>query len=208
MQRDEEYDQVAGWVPDSLRRRLPDWLRRSLNRTYWLFYDLRDYVAESVGWLPSHRLRLLLYRHVLGIRNGRGSSVHRGCRFYRPPRIKIGAHVVINRDTLLDGRMGITIGDNVSISEGIAVFTLEHDPNSPTFETRGAPVRIHDYVFVGARVIILPGVTVGEGSVLAAGAVVTRDVAPFTIVAGSPARPIGERRQNLTYILNHRKWLG
>ena len=50
--------------------------------------------------------------------------------------------------------------------------------------------------------IVLPGVTIGEGAIVAAGAVVTRDVAPYTIVAGAPARPVGERRRDLSYQLN------
>jgi maltose O-acetyltransferase len=104
--------------------------------------------------------------------------------------------------------MGLTVGNHVSISEGVAVFTLGHDPASPEFEKRGAPVCIGDRVFVGTRAMILPGVTVGEGAVVAAGALVTRDVAPFTMVAGVPAQPIGQRPRHLTYILNYRKFLG
>ena len=139
---------------------------------------------------------------------GSHNSVHRGCRFYRPTGVRISTHTVINRDVLLDGRMGLVIGANVSISEGVAIFTLEHAPNNPTFETQGAPVHIGDRVFVGARAILLPRVAIGEGAVVAAGAVVTHDVEPFAIVAGVPARPIGQRRQDLTYTLDYRKFLG
>ena len=136
------------------------------------------------------------------------TSIHRNCRFYRPGGVSIGAHTVINRDVLLDGRSGLRIGDNVSISEGSQILTLEHDPNSPSFEWSGAPVIIGDRVFLGARAIILPGMTVGEGAVVAAGAVVTHDVPPYTIVGGVPARPIGERRRDLAYSLDYRKFLG
>ncbi len=104
--------------------------------------------------------------------------------------------------------MGLIIGANVSVSEGAAFFTLEHDPNSEDFANRGAPVRIGDRVFIGARAIILPGVTIREGAVVAAGAVVTHDVEPFAIVAGVPARPIGQRSEDLEYKLKYRKFLG
>ncbi|MDD3826514.1 MAG: acyltransferase [Anaerolineae bacterium] len=204
----DEYHAVAHKAPDWLRRWLPHWLRRGLNRSYWLFYDLRDFVAEATGWLPFHGVRMLVYRHLLRIKIGGGSSIHRGCRFYRPSAVQIGPSTVINRDVLFDGRMGLVIGESVSISEGAAMFTLEHDPNSPSFENRGGPIRIGDRVFIGARALVLPGITVGEGAVVAAGAVVTHDVPPFTIVAGVPARPIGERRRDLTYTLDYRKWLG
>jgi maltose O-acetyltransferase len=122
--------------------------------------------------------------------------------------VQIGDHSIINRDVILDGRMGLKIGSNVSISEGALLLTLEHDPNSLTFDNRGGAVTIGNRVFVGARAIILPGITLGEGAVVAAGAVVTHDVPPFTIVGGVPARPIGERRSDLIYTLDYRKFLG
>lgn len=189
-------------------RGLPLSVKRLLNALYWRGYDARDYLAEIVGRIPSHTVRRFFYRKLLGIVIGAHSSVHRGCRFYQPAGVHIGKHTVINRDILLDGRAGLTIGDNVSISEGAALFTLEHDPNSPTFASRGATVRISDFAFVGARAILLPGVTVGQGAVVAAGAVVTHDVDPFTIVAGVPARPIGERSRDLDYRLEYQKFLG
>jgi acetyltransferase-like isoleucine patch superfamily enzyme len=203
-----DYQQRSSRLSPRLRRLIPFGLRSFLTKLYWHWYDARDSIAEAVGWLPSHGLRLLLYRRFLRISIGQRTSIHRNCRFYRPSGVSIGSHSIINRDVLLDGRMGLQIGDNVSVSEGAAIITLEHDPNSPTFETRGAAVRIGDRVFVGARAILLPGVAIGEGAVVAAGAVVTRDVEPFVIVAGVPARPIGQRRHDLTYTLDYRKFLG
>ena len=56
------------------------------------------------------------------------TKLHRG--MYRATGVQIGSHSIVNRDVLLDGRLSLTIGDNVSISEGVAIFTLEHDPNN------------------------------------------------------------------------------
>lgn len=201
-------DVLTGAKTDRFKRLLPAWAKRAIMRLYWLGYDARDYLIELVGVMPSHSMRHLCYCYLLGVRIGAHTSVHRGCRFYRSSGVQIGTHSIINREVLLDGRMGLQIGDNVSISEGVAIFTLEHDPNSPDFANRGAPVQIEDYVFVGARAIILPGVTVGRGAVVAAGAVVTRDVEPFTIVGGVPAKPIGQRTHDLRYQLDYRKFLG
>jgi maltose O-acetyltransferase len=191
-----------------LRTHIPTPVKRFVHRVYWLGYDTRDFLIEQSGHLWSHELRLWLYRHLFKVVIEPHTSIHRLCRFYCPAGITIGTHTVINREVLLDGRSGLTIGNNVSISEGAVILTLEHDPNSPTFENRGAPVAIHDRVFIGTQAMILPGVTIGEGAIVAARAVVTRDVAPYTIVAGVPARPIGERTRELTYTLDYRKFLG
>lgn len=203
-----DYQRLAGVVPPGLRQRLPYWLRRALNRLYWVWYDSLDFLVELTGKAPFHTLRLFIYRYVFRMKIGAGTSIHRHCRFYRPAGVQLGQHTVLNRDVFLDGRTGVQIGNNVSISEGVAVWTLEHDPHSPTFAERGAPVRIGDHVFIGARALVLPAVTIGEGAIVGAGAVVTRDVAPGAIVAGVPARPIGQREANLDYILDYRKFLG
>lgn len=202
------YTQTKDCFPLWIRRVLPYWLRQLIVRAYWHWYDTRDWIAEIVGQLPLHSLRLLIYRHVLGVHIGKCTNLHRRCRFYHPHGVRIGNNTVINRDILLDGRMGITIGNNVSISEGVVILTLEHDPQDASFGVRGNPVFIGDRVFVGTRAIILPGVTVGEGAVVAAGAVVAHNVPPYTIVGGVPAQPIGDRQRDLDYTLNYRKFLG
>jgi maltose O-acetyltransferase len=99
---------------------------------------------------------------------------------------------------MLDGRGGtIAIGDYVDIAPEVQIWTLEHDPMDPAFGVKSAGVVIEDHAWIASRAILLPGVRVGKGGVVAAGAVVTRDVEPYTIVAGVPARPIGMRTMEL-----------
>jgi maltose O-acetyltransferase len=74
------------------------------------------------------------------------------------------------------------------------VYNSEHDLESEEFDAIVAPVEIGDYVFIGPRAIILPGVKIGRGAVVAAGAVVTKSVPDFIIVGGVPAKEIGERK--------------
>lgn len=157
-------------LPKWLRQLAPSPLKCLGNGLFWLWYDARDFLAEQTGHLWFHGLRLWVYRHLLGITVGPYTSMHRNCRFYRPSHISVGKNTIINRDVLLDGRRGLYVGDNVSISEDVVIFTLEHDPNSPDFASRGAEVRLEDYVFVGARAIILPGISIGRGGVVASGA--------------------------------------
>ena len=85
-------------------------------------------------------------------------------------------------------------GNHVNIGSSVMIYNSEHDIDSEDFHAISAPVEIEDYVFIGPRAIILPGVTVKKGAVVGAGAVVTKDVEEFKIVGGVPARIIGERK--------------
>jgi acetyltransferase-like isoleucine patch superfamily enzyme len=169
---------------------------------------LTNYVVNRV---PSFALRRLWYHRVLGVVIGEHAGIHLGCYiwFYGPRQIRrdgltIGAYSRINRDCCLDARGSLRIGDNVSLSPEVMVLTAAHrvEDSHFQFESR-APVVINDHVWVGARATILPGVTLGRGCIVAAGAVVSRDVEPLAIVAGVPARKVGTRPAAATdYVLD------
>ncbi len=148
--------------------------------------------------VPFYSIRHAYLRGILGFPIGRGTAVHMGC-FFTGRRISIGADSVINRRCYLDGRAGLVIGDKVSVSPECYILSLTHDVNSPDFKAIPKPVEIKDYVWLGARCIILPGVTLGEGCVAAAGAVVSKPAEDYAIVAGVPARKIGDRQRGLNY---------
>jgi len=119
-----------GGPQNSRLRRLPRPVKRVLSVSYWIIYDSTDYLAETIGVIPSHMIRLFLYRHLLRVNIGQSTSLHRGCRLYRPASIQIGAYSVINRDVLLDGRMGQLISADARNTEGEAVSTLEDNPKA------------------------------------------------------------------------------
>ncbi|MBI3945606.1 MAG: acyltransferase [Armatimonadetes bacterium] len=178
-------------------RKLLDWLARQ--RLYVVHYVLRFYVANHiVAGLPGYRIRHAYYRHICRIPLGPGSSIHMNA-FITGINIAIGAHSTIGRRTYLDGRAGLAIGDCVSISPDVQIITAQHDMDDPDFADVLAPVVIEDYVWIGTRAMILPGVRIGRGAVVAAGAVVTRDVPPLAVVAGVPARRIRERKPGMRY---------
>lgn len=160
-----------------------------------------NYVTNAwISRLPSFALRRLWYARVLGVSFGEHAGIHRGCYvwFYGPGQMRrgglsLGAYTRVNRDCCLDARGSLRIGDNVSISPEVAILTASHRVDDPSFRVETRPVVIEDHVWVGTRALILPGVTLGRGSVVAAGAVVTRDVPPLAIVAGVPAREVGRR---------------
>ncbi len=166
-----------------------------------LYYIANHWITD----IPSFHVRHWYLRRVLGFFIGNRSSIHMGV-FVTGRNIKLGNCVVINRGVYLDGRIGVEIHNNVSISPEVYIMSMEHDPNSPVFATRGGVVIIEDYVWIGARAIILPGVHIGEGAVVGAGAVVTRDVLPYRVVAGMPARVIGERNRQIDYQCVYFPW--
>src|SRR5262245_13179018 len=156
----------------------------------------------AITHVPSRRVRHACLRLWLR-RFGTGTGVQRGCRFLNGRKVEFGERNVINFGCLFDGRIyRISTGSDVSIGSEATILTLGHDPQSPHFENRGGDVQIGDHVWIGYRAIILPGVTIGEGVVVAAGAVVTHDVPPYAIMAGVPARHVGERTRDLQYKLD------
>lgn len=171
-----------------------------------ILLELEVYLLHFVGSIPSHLFRRGAYR-IVGIKIGKGSSVHMHTRFYDPKRISIGQDTIIGEYAVLDGRDKLVIGNHVDIASNVMIYNSEHDISGDTFEATNGPVTIEDYVFIGPRVIILPNVTIGHGAVVAAGAVVTKDVAPFTIVGGVPAKEIGERKnKDPHYHLGRARW--
>jgi acetyltransferase-like isoleucine patch superfamily enzyme len=152
--------------------------------------------------IPVYSIRRAYLSAVLNIRIGKRVAIHMGC-FVTGRNISIGDHTVINRRCHLDGRAGLAIGSNVSVSPECYLVSLGHDPHSPGFAAKAGPVSIGDRAWLGARAMILPGVSLGEGCVVGAGSVVTKPAEPFAIVAGNPARKIGERSRDLRYTLRY-----
>jgi acetyltransferase-like isoleucine patch superfamily enzyme len=169
-----------------------------------LVVRILNYITNHVvSHVPSFGLRRLWYTRVLGIQMGPGAGIHLGCYiwFYGPGQIrregvKIGANTRINRGCTLDVREGIQIGDNVSISAECFILTTREQVDGTRTQEEHTPVVIGDRAWIGVRAVIMPGVSIGEGGMVAAGAVVTRDVPADTVVFGNPARPVGARPES------------
>lgn len=176
------------------------------NNLKGFFSGFMMFFSQGIMAIPLHIIRSAYMRLVL-------KSVGRHIEFCRnldvrtPRRISVGSNTTINKRVLLDGRGGdLVIGSCVDIAQDVQIWTLQHDYNSSTYAAIGNSVFIDDYAWIGSRVIILPGVRVGKGAVIAAGAVVTRNVLPYTVVAGIPAKKIAERQRNLSYKLGKWRW--
>jgi len=162
-----------------------------------------------ISHIPSYSVRHAWYRHILGWRMGPNVAIFMGqhvqmAKIRGSGKVSIGKNTVINWDCMLYTTGGLIIGENVSISAGVWLVTGTHEMNHPQFIDTYKPIVISDYVWIGMRATILGGVTIGEGAVVMAGAVVTRDVPPYAVVGGLPAKVIRQRElQNPAYSLNY-----
>lgn len=121
-----------------------------------------------------------------------------GARLSHSYGLSIGKNFHVNCGAYVYGRGGVTIGDHVLVGQNAVVLSSQHhwsNPNVPIIFQghRAGPVTIGDDVWIGANAVVLPGVHVATGTVVGAGAVVSRDTNPYSIVAGVPAREIGSR---------------
>ena len=147
-----------------------------------------------------HHLRVNQYRKVLKS-CGMNVTIKDGVTIKRPENITIENNVSINPNCFLNakGGGGISIGNYVRIAHSVTIMTENHiyqDCEVPTSlqGTEGAPITIEDDVWIGARSVILPGITIGHGAIVGAGSIVTKDIPPFSIVGGNPAVEIKKRK--------------
>lgn len=172
---------------------LKEALKKAVVRVYNWWLDFKIFIVDMTGFCPFWFWRKFIYR-LAGLKIGKGSKIHVFCRFFEPKNIEIGEDTIIGEYAFLDGRAKLKIGNHVDIASQVLIYNSKHDINDPEFKAKEYPVEIEDYVFVGPRAIIMPGKKIGRGAVVAAGAIVTHDVPPGKIVAGVPARVIGERK--------------
>jgi maltose O-acetyltransferase len=144
--------------------------------------------------LVNSRIRCQLIRRR-GAKVGSDVSISRLANFLYPSNIEIGNDTVIG-DCSLQAWASIYIGNNVIISKDAKLLTGNHNLHSPNFESKCRPIKIEDYVWIATNAIILGGVTLGQGAVVGAGAVVRKDVPSLGIVIGNPAQLIGFRSCN------------
>lgn len=177
-------------------------LERYLKRTVFFILGLIRYYDIQVGMLPSHTLRKFIYKYIFRVNIGKHAIIYYGAEIRAHGNLCIGKGSIIGDRAILDARNGVEIGQNVNISTGVSIWTQQHDHRDPYFRCTGGPdfkVKIEDRAWIGPNVIILHSVTIGEGAVVGAGSVVTKNVPPFSVVGGIPAKEINQRPHDLRY---------
>ncbi|MDD3313033.1 acyltransferase [Pseudodesulfovibrio sp.] len=169
-------------------------------------WDLFDKLPLRLSAPFSIPLRRLLSEHLFA-KSGGGLVAEENVRFNFPQLLRVGEGVFFNRGVFLDTKGGVEIGDFAALAEDVTVFTHNHDEASHIKRTY-APVTVEPYAKIYAGAVLLPGVTVGREAIVAARSVVSRDVPPGMVAAGTPAKVIRERRTDgrHDYELDH-VWL-
>jgi len=151
-------------------------IKKMLKRADTITLEFWLMILRLVGYIPLHSVRKLFYL-ASGLKMSFfGSTIHIGANFFNPENITIGCDTIIGDHCFLDGRAPLTIGNHVGIASQVLIYNDEHNLNSSDYSNSFGPVTIEDYVFIGPRAIILPGIKIGRGAVVAAGAVVTKDI--------------------------------
>ena len=154
----------------------------------WVF--LNHFLSK----FPSSTFRIFCLKKF-GANIEKNVRIFSGGEFRAPGGLIIKNGSSIGHRSILDARRGLRIGKNVTLATEVMIWTLHHDYNDVHFMVKGGMTTIEDFVWIGSRSIILPGVTIGEGAIVAAGAVVTKDVLPYTVVGGIPAKQIALREK-------------
>lgn len=173
-------------------------------RLYFASYHTR-YAIRYIGLIPSHRIRKILYKKIYLANLGNKTVIYYGAELRSPWKLQIGEGTIIGDNVILDASRGIKIGNNVNISSRASLYSLQHDYRNLNFdctENNSGEIILYDRVWIGPQVIILPNIKIGEGSVIAGGAVVTKDVPSFEVWGGVPAKKIGDRPKNINYTFN------
>ena len=128
-----------------------------------------------------------------GVKIGQNVAMYNSLEIRNPGGLILKGNNSLGKHILLNARKVLTIEKGAVIVSHVLIWTLHHDYNSPDFRAIGESVLIGEYSWICSRSVILPGVTIGKGAVVASGAVVTKNVEPYTIVGGVPAKKIGMR---------------
>ena len=151
--------------------------------------------AIGASWLPrsmgSGWKRLLL--RMFGAKMGKNSNVYSSAKVYYPANLVMGDNTCLASDVGCYNVAAVILEDNVTVSQGAYLCTASHDITDPMHPLVTAPIVLKDQSWVGARAFIGMGVSVGQGAVVGASASVYKDVEPWTVVGGNPAKFIKKR---------------
>lgn len=163
-----------------------------------IYYAVVLFGNVVVNKIPSRHLRKWFYQ-LLGAKIGKGTVICRRAEVLLPKGLQLADRVSVGWFAELDARGGITIGHDSNISSHVKLITGSHDIDDPKFTADFLPIHIGHHCWIGTGAMVLNGVTIGDGAVIAAGAVVTKDVPANEVWGGVPAKFIRKRPEGMDY---------
>lgn len=165
-----------------------------------IYYSLVLFGNAIWNKLPSRHLRKWFYQ-MLGAKIGKDCFPSRRVEILLPMGLELGERVAVGWFAELDARAGIKIGNDTNVSSHVKLITGSHDVDDKEYTADFKPIEIGHHCWIGTGAIVLQGVKIGDGAVVAAGAVVTKDIPANEVWGGVPAKKIKDRECNLTYKL-------
>lgn len=164
-------------------------LKNRLARLVWNFASVL-----LVRWTPRplHAWRSMVLR-AFGARIGKGCHIYPKAVIWAPWNLEIGDETGVADGAILYSQALIRLGRRVVISQGAHLCTGTHDYEDPGFPLYAKPITVGDHAWVAAESFVHPGITIGEGAVIGARSVVTKDAPPWMVSAGHPCHPIKPR---------------
>ncbi|MEJ8801763.1 WcaF family extracellular polysaccharide biosynthesis acetyltransferase [Pontibacter sp. H249] len=144
---------------------------------------------------PSSALKVWLLK-VFGAKVGEGVVIKPSVNIKYPWLLQLGNHIWIGEHVWIDNLAQVVIHDNVTLSQGAMLLTGSHDYKKSTFDLLVGTITLKEGTWIGAKATVCPGLTCGSHSILAAGSIATKDLAPYTIYQGNPAE--AKRRREIT----------
>ena len=162
------------------------------------YYAIVLFGNVVINKIPSRHIRKWFYQ-LMGAKIGKHTFPCRRVEVLLPKGLVLHDRVAVGWSAELDARGGIEIGHDTNISSHAKLITGSHDIDDPEFTADFKPIKVGHHCWIGTEAIVLQGITIGDGAVVAAGAVVTKDVPPFEMWGGTPAHYIRKRNENVEY---------
>lgn len=121
------------------------------------------------------------------------ACLHQSVKIWAPWLLELGKEVYVDKEVNFYNAFGIKIGDRVVISQGVFLCSATHDYSEPSYPLTGGKISVEDDCWIAAEAFIHPGITIGQGSVIGARAVVTKNTEPWSVMGGNPAQFIKKR---------------
>lgn len=167
-----------------------------LKQTLWYFVNA---LFVRASWNPFMKIKIVLLR-AFGAKIGKGLVIKNNVCIKFPWKLTLGDNVWLGESCWIDNLDKVTIGNNVCISQGALLLTGNHDYTVSTFDYRNAPIFIEDGVWIGAKAVVCPSVTVRTHAILTVGSIATKEMEAYGIYQGNPAKLVRTRVIKSSYI--------